>query len=413
MLESGQKMDVPTYRFDVYNPDTGAYEARYWSCCNTPIFDAENKVAYILNTVVDITAEVKAKKEALESENRLRLAAEAAELATWDLNLHDQTLIYSPRLAEIFGHPADSPVTLVAIRSQVHVSDMREIVLKAYQESLITGNYLYEVRIHWPDGSLHWIKTQGLVMTNENKRPVRMLGTVADITEIKRDEIRKNDFIAMASHELKTPLTSLKAYVQLLAKKIPESENSFVNGALVKVNNQVNRMTELIHSFLDLSKMESGKLQLKMQPFGLRKLIEDTITETSLVNTGHEFKFEPGDEITANADREKIAQVIVNFLNNAVKYSNKDTIVTVKCEKIDGYVQVSVTDQGIGIKPKDQRKLFQRFYRVDNEQMKNISGFGIGLYLASEIIQRHKGKIGVESSEGLGSTFYFCLPVQE
>ncbi len=411
VVHTGQTIDVPTYRFDVLNAATQTREVRYWSCCNTPIFDAENKVAYILNTVVDISGEVKAKEAALESENRLRLAAEATELATWDLGLADQTFIYSPRLAEIFGHPAEMEITLAGIRGQVNADDMENIVIKAYHNALATGHYLYEVRINWPDGSLHWIKTQGVVLTNENKRPVRMLGTILDITESKRDEIRKNDFIAMASHELKTPLTSLKAYIQLLAKKLSADNDSFVINALAKANYQVNRMTDLIHGFLDLSRLESGKLQLRTRDFRINKLINDNIGEARLMGPSHIIIFEPTEEIIIHADKEKISQVIGNFISNAIKYSDRGTRITIESKNIDSNLQVSVKDEGIGIKLKDQEKLFQRFYRVENDRMKNISGFGIGLYLASEIIQRHKGKIWVESREGEGSVFYFSLPL--
>jgi two-component system CheB/CheR fusion protein len=411
VIETGQKVEVPTYRYDVYNPETKKFTKHYWSCCNTPILGDNNKVAYILNTVVDISGEVKAKEEAIESESRLRLAANATGLATWDLDLRDQTFIYSPRMAEIFGHPFDRPVSLSDIRRQVNADDMQNIVLKAYRDALNTGSYLYEVRIYWPDQSLHWIKTQGIVLTDEKKQPVRMLGTVLDITESKRDEIRKNDFIAMASHELKTPLTSLKAYLQLLSKKIIPSNDSFINTALLKANHQVNKMTDLIHAFLDLSKLESGKLQLKITDFEINKLIEETIADINLMSRDHEFLFEPCEILNVLADREKIGQVIGNFLSNAIKYSDKGSKITINSEQLSGNIQVSVTDNGIGIKPKDQEKLFQRFYRVENENLKNISGFGIGLYLASEIIQRHKGKIGVSSEEGKGATFYFSLPL--
>jgi len=411
VIETRKKVDVPTYRYDVYKPDTKDYEIRYWSCCNAPIFDAENNVAYILNTVVDITPEVKAKEAAIESENRLRLATEATALATWDLNLKDQSFVCSSRLAEIFGHPPETFITLPEIRGQVNADDMKNIVLKAFNESLITGKYLYEVRIYWPDGSLHWIKTQGVVLSDEKKNPVRLLGTILDITENKRDEIRKNDFIAMASHELKTPLTSLKAYIQLLAQKMTSINDDFVNNSLSKANFQLNKMIDLIHAFLDLSKLESGKLQLKIQRFDINKLIYDTVAESCQTSPSHSIDFDEQEEIVVKADKEKIEQVITNFLSNAMKYSNKGSRIFISSKKINNNVQVSVTDEGIGIKEKHQQKLFQRFYRVESEKMKNISGFGIGLYLSSEIIQRHKGKIWVESEGGKGSTFYFSLPL--
>ena len=411
VIDTGQKVDVPNYRYDIYNPDTKNYEIRYWSCCNIPISDAGGNVAFILNTVVDITAEVKAKEVAIESEDRLRLAAEAAQLGTWDLYLNDLTFIYSPRLAEIFGHTAETEISLTDVRKQVNADDMENIVVKAFHEALITGNYSYEVRIYWPDKSLHWIKTQGIVIRDENKNPVRMLGTILDITESKRDEIRKNDFIAMASHELKTPLTSIKAYIQLLSKKLAASNDAFVTNALLKAGYQINKMTDLIHGFLDLSKLESGKLQLKLQHFDMNELINEAIAEVGPINAGHVIIFEREETIIVNADKHKIEQVINNFLSNAIKYSDKGSRIYVSSKKIDGNVQVAVNDEGIGIKRRDQEKLFQRFYRVESEKMKNISGFGIGLYLASEIIQRHKGKIWVDSEDAKGSTFYFSLPL--
>jgi two-component system sensor histidine kinase VicK len=412
VIESRQKIDVPTYRFDVYDPIAKNYEIKYWSCSNTPILDESNKVAYILNTVVDITGEVKAKEGAIESEHRLRLATEAAALAIWDLNLLDLSFIYSPRLSEILGHSPESGITLSEIRNQVNADDMQNIVLKAFHESLITGKYLYEVRIYWPDGSLHWVKTQGVVLQDEKRQPVRLLGTILDITETKRDEIRKNDFIAMASHELKTPLTSIKAYIQLLAQKMASSNDNVIINMLSKANQQVNKMTDLIHGFLDLSKLEPGKLQLKMQDFDINQVINDTIIETKTTSTGHIVKFEEQGPIIIKADKEKIEQVVNNFLSNAIKYSDKGSKILVSVKKTDGDLQVAVADEGIGIKAKEQGKIFQRFYRVENTRMKNISGFGIGLYLSSEIIQRHKGKIWVESKEGEGSTFYFSLPLQ-
>lgn len=411
VVKLGQKIDIPSYRYDIFDPDTYTYEEHYWSCSNVPIMGDDGKIAYILNTVVDITKEVKAREEAIETANRLRLANEAAGLATWDLNLVDQTFLYSPRMAEIFGHNANEVLSLAEFRSQITTDDMDNIIKPSFRQALLTGEYLYEVKIICPDASIRWIKTQGVIIFDANHKPIRMLGTILDITESKRDEIRKNDFIAMASHELKTPLTSLKAYIQLLEKKITKGGDPFINNALVKAGNQVNKMSDLVYGFLDLSRLESGKLQVKLQPFDVNALITETIAETLLVSYNHQIVFKPGEPIIINADSDRIGQVVGNFLSNAIKYSPKESTITVSSRVVDNNVEVSVSDTGIGIRPKDQEKLFQRFYRVENENIKNISGFGIGLYLASEIIQRHKGKIWVESKEGKGSTFSFSLPL--
>jgi len=239
-----------------------------------------------------------------------------------------------------------------------------------------------------------------------------MLGTIVDVTENKRDEIRKNDFIAMASHELKTPLTSLKAYIQLLETKLSAAPDPFVKTALSKSINQVNKMTALVHSFLDLSRLEPGKLQLKRTVFDINKLIEECINDSRMITGTHALLFSHVGICNVNADREKMGQVVSNFISNAIKYSSKGSTVSIKCEITDtDRVEVSVTDEGIGIKPKDQEKIFQRFYRVDDNDKKHISGFGIGLYLSNEIIQRHKGKIWVKSTPGKGSAFFFSLPL--
>ena len=412
VVATGQKVEVPTYRFDVYNKDTQSYDIRYWSCSNIPILSADDHVDYILNTVVDITDEVHAREMIAENEDRLRLSTEAAALATWDLNLRDLSFVSSPRMNEIFGHPPDARLlSQQELQKQVEPDDLKNIVVAAFHEALVTGKYLYEVRIFLADGSLRWIKTQGIVIYDEKNTPVRMLGTVLDITNNKRDEIRKNDFIAMASHELKTPLTSVKAYIQILAKRLASSGDSFVNSTLLKAGNQVNKMTDLIHAFLDLSRLESGKLQLKTTEFDINKLIEESISEANLLSPGRVINFKFKGELSVHADQEKIGQVISNYLSNALKYSDKETTITIISAKEKDNVKVSVTDKGIGIRPKDQQKLFQRFYRVEGDKMKNISGFGIGLYISREIIQRHKGTIGVESEEGHGATFYFTLPI--
>ena len=409
IIRTGEKVDVPVFQFDIFEPGDDYKTPHYWSFSNIPILNDKQHVAYILSTFTDITAEVKAKEAAQESEHRLLLAAEATGMVFWELTLGDNAFSYSQHLAGIFGHPPGTNITLVDVRAQVHPDDMENIVIKSFQNALIEGSYFYEVRVYWPDQSLHWIRTKGIVQY-KNKEPVRMLGTIVDITESKRDEIRKNDFIAMASHELKTPLTSLKAYLQLMETKLSGTTDPFVKTAVVKSGNQVNKMTALIHGFLDLSRIEPGKLKLVRTTFDINALIEEVLTESRVLSNSHSIRFESTCELNINADRAKIGQVISNLVNNAIKYSERGSYIILKSEAKDNDVVVSVTDEGIGIKPKDQEKIFQRFYRAEEEEYKNISGFGIGLYLSSEIIQRHMGKIWVTSTEGEGSTFYFSLP---
>jgi signal transduction histidine kinase len=234
-----------------------------------------------------------------------------------------------------------------------------------------------------------------------------------DISEKKQDEVRKNDFIGMVSHELKTPLTSLSALIQVLNQKLQKSEDAFVPSALEKANIQVKKMSSMINGFLNIARLESGKIQIEKQYFNLDDLIVEAIDEAKLTVSGHVFNFEPCEPLTVFADREKIGSVLSNLLSNAVKYSPKGKLVTIKCEVVSGSARVSVQDEGMGIKPHDLNKLFERYYRVTSNHTQHISGFGIGLYLSAEIIERQDGKIWAESESGKGSTFFFSLPLEK
>ncbi len=231
-----------------------------------------------------------------------------------------------------------------------------------------------------------------------------------DITEKKRDDERKNDFIGMASHELKTPLTSLTALVQVLQSKLKTNPDPFIPQALVRVNLQTKKMSNLINGFLNISRLESGKLEVVRQSFDLPGLIKEHLEEMELTVATHTFHFEALPNLMVSADRDKIGSVISNLLSNAVKYSPKGKLVNVKCSLKGNETLISVQDEGMGIREQDLSRIFDRYYRVGSEHTRHISGFGVGLYLSAEIIQRHGGRIWVESEKGVGSTFFFTLP---
>lgn len=235
-------------------------------------------------------------------------------------------------------------------------------------------------------------------------------GTTRDVTEQKMNEIRKNDFIGMVSHELKTPLTSMKGYIQMLLVKLRQRNDELAVSALEKTNTQIAKMTRMINDFLNVSRLESGKIHINLQQFDLALLINEVAEEIHATIGSHEIIFAPVDTTYVNADRDKTGQVIHNLISNAVKYSPAGSTVNVACNYADGRVIFSVKDQGMGIKPDDLPKIFDRFFRVEDLHMFSISGFGIGLYLCSEILERQSGHIWAESEFGKGSTFSFSLP---
>lgn len=231
-----------------------------------------------------------------------------------------------------------------------------------------------------------------------------------DITAQKQEEQRKDDFIGMASHELKTPLTSLTAIIQTAHQKMRLLDDRFLSDAMERANHQVKRMTAMINGFLNVSRLESSKLLIEKHVFDLDLLVQEIVEETRLTVTSHHFNLEECDHISVDADRDKIASVFSNLISNAVKYSSKGSAIDIRCKISENQAIVSVKDQGMGIKPDDLRHIFDRYYRVEASHTRHISGFGIGLYLCAEIIERHDGKIWAESELDKGSTFYFTLP---
>ncbi|MFD2865468.1 sensor histidine kinase [Mucilaginibacter antarcticus] len=166
------------------------------------------------------------------------------------------------------------------------------------------------------------------------------------------------------------------------------------------------------HGFLNISRLESGKILIYKHSFNLEELIREIISEAELTVTTHFIQFEPCDPVIVEADSDKLGSVITNLISNAVKYSPMGRVIEIKCEILGQNARVSVRDEGMGVKSTDKEKLFDRYYRVESDHTRNISGFGIGLYLSAEIVHRHNGEIGVESEHGLGSTFYFTLSIE-
>jgi two-component system CheB/CheR fusion protein len=253
--------------------------------------------------------------------------------------------------------------------------------------------------------------TNRIALTLENARLYEEVRK--DIEQRIEADKRKDEFISIASHELKTPVTSLKAYAQILEQTFNEENNVKAAGMLSKMNNQIDKLTGLIIDMLDITKIDTGEIQFNMEEFAFNDLVKE-IADEMQATTKHTINLQLKDCARVKGDKNRIAQVVTNFVSNAIKYSPhaREIIISTDCE--NDQAKLSVRDFGIGIPKHEQPKLFTRFYRVTGKNKEyTFPGLGLGLYISSEIIKRHSGKIEFESVEGEGSSFGFHLPILE
>ena len=223
---------------------------------------------------------------------------------------------------------------------------------------------------------------------------------------------QKDDFIGVASHELKTPLTSLKGFAQLLERRFRREGDERSADLLHKMDAQLTKLTSLVEDFLDVTKIEKGHLQLRCSLFDYNTLITEIVEEIQRAAPRHRIVPELEASVTLFADRDRIGQILTNLLTNAIKYSPQADTVLVKTRCTDETVVTSVQDFGIGIPTEKQPHLFERFYRAEGDSQANYPGIGLGLYIAAAFITQHHGEIWVQSTEGQGTTFSFSLPRQ-
>jgi PAS domain S-box-containing protein len=399
----------------IFLKKNGNTELRYFNLVYRPLLE-DGKITGLLQSAVDVTEQVNARKDLEQAKDKLELALSAAELGTFDFDIRNGYMFWDERCRTLFGISHDNPVSYEAdFIGGLHPDD-RERVLAAiknvYDIKVSNGNYDVQYRtVGAVDRKVRWVRAKGKTYFDENGQPVRFTGAVLDITEQKTDEIRKNDFIGMVSHELKTPLTTLSAVMQIARFKLKESSDKRLINAIERGNVQIKRMTAMITGFLDIARLESGKMILEKQSFDIEQLLHELIDELRLIETKHEIDLAACHRVQVYGDRDKISSVISNLINNAVKYSPNGKPITISCERQERMVLVSVQDEGIGIKQQELSHVFDRFYRAETANSRTISGFGIGLYLSAEIIKQHNGEIWVESEPGMGSTFYFTLPI--
>lgn len=272
--------------------------------------------------------------------------------------------------------------------------------------------YDHEIAVQPPGSDRIYISINAAPIFDAEGNLTGGIGTFMDVTTRRLITQGKDDFISIASHELKTPVTSLKASLQLLQRshhKLPEESRTKLVEQSIR---SLDKLSHLITDLLDTSRIEQGQMKLNRQPFSLAELFDDCC-KTLAQNTEQEILFEGDTHLTVEGDHQQIGQVMVNFITNALKYAPESDQILIRAERVnDNEVRVSVKDQGPGIPEEKLTHLFERYYRTEYKGQK-FTGLGLGLYISAQIIKHHGGRIGVESEIGKGSEFWFTLPLQE
>lgn len=385
----------------------GELRTFYFNFTYKPLFDAAGRVYAIMNMAVDITAQVQARRVLQESERHWQYMTNAMPQQVWTATSDGQLNFVNHRVCQYFGASMDEIVGS-GWQQFIHPDDLTEC-LTAWQEALQNGSiYSIEFRLRDADGNYKWHLGRALPMKNYST-VIQWFGTNTDINDQKLSEQKKDEFLSIASHELKTPLTSIKAYNQLMQRDHSlEKIQALVN----KSTAHISRLERLISDLLDVTKINAGKMVYNMQDFDFNEVLVETIESVQYTSPKHRIILENSVHLMFRGDRLRIEQVLNNFINNAVKYSPQADRVIVTCCIQDHSVVVSVQDFGIGIPQADLGRLFERYYRSDNSLMR-FEGLGLGLYIASEILRRHHGNFWIESQPGEGSVFSFRLPLGE
>ncbi len=349
----------------------------------------------------------------------LAYAEHLAQLGSWEWDIAANHVTWSDELYRICGvDPKAFDATYESLLKYIHPDD-RERVDKIIKKSLQANEMLtFEYRIVRSDGKVRILYGQGKVNRNKDGKPLRMYSTAQDVTEQRQFEQMKDDFMNIAAHDLRTPSTAVKGFVSMIRKgDFGPPPTGEIGEALKDIEEGADRMITMVNDFLTVSRIEQGHLKIIRQPLDISQFLHDLVRQLEVTIQNPQVVLQLGeiaDLPKAFADREKIAQVVTNVIDNALKHTETGTVTVSARMAEKNMIEIIIADTGTGISPEDIPKLFGRYYRgnqVDAVANLRGGGLGLGLYVVKKIIGLHGGTVWAESVLGKGTTMHFTLPI--
>lgn len=396
----------------------GKLQTFYYDFTYCALYGDDGKIEGVINSATDVTELVLAKLKMSDAEERLSFSLQAARIGTWTLAVETNHMVLDKISKELFNL-TEEHLPLDQTFRNIHPDDVREIY-HIFMKCLRMGkNNSCDVRfrVMVNDTEVRWLNCTGEAIF-EGHRILRFAGILRDITkevagaEAQRKlQHQKDNFLSIASHELKTPVTSIKAYAQLLERMLKKEGDTQKADMVGRLTGQVKRLTTLLDDLLDVSKISNDRLNLKRDYHVVNDMVNDCVRDFEDQLTGHKINLELGFMGNIYCDRMRISQVMNNLISNAIKYSPDQENIMVSTVQRGKDIIFCVQDFGIGISDENIAHVFEQFYRVSNVDSYSYQGMGLGLFISAEIIRQECGKIWVESQENKGSTFCFSLPL--